>query len=409
MKLLPIRNPKRYKFLWGGRGGAKSESIAKELLRRGNKKRLRVLCTREIQVSIKDSVYSLLCDLIKSLHYSRYKITDNSIRHENGTEFIFMGMWMQEKKQTMKSFANIDICWVEEAQTISEGSLTLLDPTIRKKGSEIWFSFNRLFDIDPVWLFKNSIEAENKLEININYDSNPYLTKELEDQQIRSKREYDQGLNEKYLHVWLGEPVGQSEKTLLTLKEVHNAMTREKDTEGQIEIGVDVARFGNDRTVFIKRKGLSMIDYKVYPRTSVMETCRYLIDFVNNDTSTLIKIDDTGVGGGVTDYMKEQGFKMIPINFGSKANDSNKFNNKISEMWFKFKEIIGKISLLDLPELKSELVTREWELDLKGRRCIESKDKYKKRGYKSPDFADACLLCFDVVSEIKPVFIKGFM
>ena len=141
-----------------------------------------------------------------------------------------------------------------------------------------------------------------------------------------------------------------------------------------------------------------------------METCQYLIDFIGNNTKIPLKIDDTGVGGGVTDYLEQFGFEVIPVNFGSKAEDFQKYNNKISEMWFNFKDIINEISLLDIPDLKTELITREWKIDKQGRRQIESKEDYKKRGYKSPDFADACLLAFYInQSDYKPVFIKKIM
>lgn len=407
--MLPIRKPKRYKFAWGGRGGAKTETYARELLRIGNERKIRVLCTREIQISIKDSVFTMLTDLISKLMYSDYIVTDNSIKHKNGTEFIFMGMWQQEKKQTLKSLANIDYCWVEESQTISEGSLTLLDPTIRKPNSEIWFSFNRLFDIDPVWRFKNRIEDSEKTEIYINYYDNPYLPDVLLKQAERSKKEYDEGISEDYLHTWLGEPYGQSDKTIFTLKEIHGAMNREPDTEGQISVGADIARFGNDRTVFFKRKGLSVIDYKIYSRLSIPESFRYLVDFVGNDTSIPIKIDDTGLGGGVTDLLEEHGFTVVPINNGESADQKDKYANLGSELWFDFKEKIGTISLPDIPELKSELVTREWKLDLKGRRQVERKEDYKKRGYRSPDLADSCLLCFYDQAIYTPMFGKRIM
>ena len=405
-KLLAIRTPARYKFLWGGRGGAKSESVAKELLKIGNEKPVRILCTREIQLSIKDSVYTLLNDLIKDLHYNGYKATENSIKHTNDTEFIFIGMWRQEVKQTMKSLANIDYCWVEEAQTISDGSLKLLDPTIRKPESEIWFTFNRLMPDDPVWLFKNKIENENKIEININYNDNNYLPKVLENQALRSKREYENKENDEYLHIWLGEPVGFSERTLISSRDVQEAAQRELDLIGQIQVGADIARYGNDRTVFFKRKGNSIIDYKIYTKQSLTETARLLIDFLGNDTTIITKIDDTGLGGGVTDYLKDFGFSVQGINFGGSPKDKDKYNNCISEMWFEFKQNIKEYKIPDIQELRSELTTREWKLDNKGRRCIESKDDYKKRGFRSPDLADALLLCFYNI-EVTAMFNLG--
>jgi hypothetical protein len=109
--------------------------------------------------------------------------------------------------------------------------------------------------------------------------------------------------------------------------------------------------------------------------------------------------------GGVTDYLEKFGFNAIGINNAEKAIDNDKYNNRISEMWFEFKKILPAASLLPLQELKNELVTRFWKMDNKNRRCVESKDEYKKRGFKSPDLADALLLCYAKIEDYKPIFM----
>jgi phage terminase large subunit len=108
----------------------------------------------------------------------------------------------------------------------------------------------------------------------------------------------------------------------------------------------------------------------------------------------MIKIDDTGLGGGVSDFMTANGYNIWPIVFGSRSTDPDKYNNLITEMWFYFKSIIDKVSIPDLQELKSELSTREYKIDMKGRKQIESKEDYKKKYSKSPDLADALLMCY---------------
>lgn len=405
-KMKVFNSPKRYKFAYGGRGGGKSESIAKLLLYRANNENIRILCAREIQNSIKESVYTLLVDQIKALEYTDFEPTQNSIRNiRTGSEFIFTGFYGQERKQTMKSMANVDIAWVEEAQVVSEASLKLLDPTIRKEKSEIWFSFNRLMPDDPVWLFKEKISCEDKIEVLINYCDNPYLPNVLKDQAERDKTAYESKLNEDYPHIWLGDPIGLSDRNIFKLREVDEAMTRTVNPEGRIEIGADIARYGNDRIIFVKRKGLVMTDMQTYKNLSVVETANYLKIFAGNDKSTPIKVDDTGVGGGVTDILKSDGYNAIPVNFGQTAGDADKYPNAISEMWFSLKNQINQVQLLSDQELKSELATREWKVDNKGRRCVESKDDYKKRYYKSPDKADACLLAF-YEPEIKTNLIR---
>jgi len=141
LKLECLFKPSRYKVLYGGRGGAKSWGVARALLIKGAQAPLRVLCAREFQTSIKDSVHKLLCDQIEALGLlGFYEITQTSIRGKNGTEFSFVGL--KNNVANVKSYEGVDVCWVEEAQTTSRMSWNVLIPTIRKEKSEIWITFN---------------------------------------------------------------------------------------------------------------------------------------------------------------------------------------------------------------------------------------------------------------------------
>jgi phage terminase large subunit len=150
-KLAPLFEPHPYKVLYGGRDGCKSWSIAQALLILGAQKPLRILCGRETMDSIRESVHQLLSDQIARLGLDDfYKVLQSEIRGINGTEFVFAGL----RKQTvssLKSYEAIDICWIEEASVVSRRSLTILLPTIRKPGSEIWFSLNPDLETDAVY------------------------------------------------------------------------------------------------------------------------------------------------------------------------------------------------------------------------------------------------------------------
>lgn len=410
-KMFPIFLPKRFKFFWGGRWGSKTQSIAKYALWKANNEKKRIVCTREIQNTLAESVYAELKNLIHELDYNNYRITENKIINvRTKSEFIFKGLQHQDKKQTIKSLSGFDICWIEEAQTVTKNSLDILIPTIRKSGSELWFSYNIMFPDDPVELLRRSIPEQEKLEINILAFHNLFNSKETFKDIARLKKQYDNGENQDYLHIVLGEPLGFSEYTVFRLAEIQKAIEREIEGEGQIVVGIDIARMGGDKTIFIKRKGLKMIDYKMFPVIKGDQLLNEIIRFVNNDTKVKINIDETGIAGGyIKDFLLSNGFnKTQSINFGQKAKDPDKYNNAISEMWFEFKEKIDQVQLMNIPELKSQLITREYGYDMKERKCIEPKDKYKKRGYKSPDFADALLLCYYETLENKPVFIKNF-
>lgn len=376
---------------YGGRGSGKSQHVALALILRGRQKKLRILCTREIQKTIADSVHKLLKDIIDNYKFTDYVVTDKTIRNSiTGTEFIFSGL--RHNVNEIKSMEGIDICWVEEAQSISEGSLEVLAPTIRKTGSQLVFTFNRLNELDPVYVRYIMNEPAQTFSRKVNYD---VLEREgMLPDALKLEMEADKKNPNTFAHVWMGEPMGQAENAIIGRTAVLEAMQREVDDDGAIEIGVDVARMGSDRTVLKKRKGHKLIGTRSYTKLRTTEVCDKVEDFAGYDKKVLIKIDDTGVGGGVTDEMMKRGYNVMAINFGAKPDDPDKYPNLISEAWFYLAEIIDQVQL-DLDDgLLMELSTRQWVMDSKGRRGVESKDVYKKRGFRSPDKADATILCF---------------
>ena len=150
-KLAPLFESHPFKVLYGGRDGVKSWSVARALLILGTQRPLRILCARETMDSIRESVHQLLSDQIVLLGLDRfYSILQSEIRGANGTEFVFAGL-RRQTVSSIKSYEAIDICWVEEASVVSRRSLTILLPTIRKPGSEIWLTFNPDLETDPVY------------------------------------------------------------------------------------------------------------------------------------------------------------------------------------------------------------------------------------------------------------------
>lgn len=397
---------------YGGRYSGKSYHIALASLLKGRKNKLRILCTREIQNTIRDSVHKLLKDLIDKYDFSDYLVQkDTIVNLITGTEFIFRGI--RNNTNEIKSTEGVDICWVEEAQAITKDSLDILTPTIRKENSQMIFSFNRLTELDPVFVAYVLEKPPNTLVRKVNFDvleRNGLLTKAILDEMEKDKKN-----PEIWAHKWLGEPIGQAEFSVIPRQSILKAMDRNVEAEGQYVIGADIARFGGDRIVFWKRKGMKTIDYKVYQKLSTPETCDLLEEFIRPELDEIlkekqvknpdadydsikheipIKIDDTGVGGGVTDEMNKRGYYGVPINFGSSAQDKDKYPNLISEAWFYFKDNIDEMELPKNDDLLMELSTRQWRHDNKERRVIESKDSYKKRGFRSPDLADACIICY---------------
>ena len=186
-KLLPLyTTDKRFIILRGGRGGAKSHGVATFLLTKTLSSKVRVLCTREIQRSIKDSVWKLLVDKIEMHGWNAFfDITDAAIVcKRTGSDFIFKGL--HGNAQDIKSTEGLTYAWVEEAQSVSRRSLEVLVPTVRNPGSQIIFTYNPTLEEDPVHADYTLADRDDTLKIEINYPDNPWFPDVL-----RSDMEYD--------------------------------------------------------------------------------------------------------------------------------------------------------------------------------------------------------------------------
>lgn len=193
-------SPSRYKVAYGGRGSGKSWGFARALIITGAEKPLRVLCAREIQKSIKQSVHTLLEDQIQALGLgSFYEVTEAEIRGKNGTTFSFTGL-ASHTVESVKSFEGCDRVWVEEAHTVSKKSWDILIPTIRKPGSEIWVTFNPDIDTDDTYQRFVVNPPPNCVSVKVNYTENPWFPKELEDE----RKHCQETRPDDYDNIWEG-------------------------------------------------------------------------------------------------------------------------------------------------------------------------------------------------------------
>jgi len=187
----------------GGRGSAKSWSVARALLLKGAEQSLRILCTREIQRSIADSVLRLLEDQITALGLQHvYDVQRSYIRSKvNDTLFLFEGLRSNITK--IKSLEGVDICWVEEAEAISEASWNVLIPTIRKPGSEIWITFNPDLEEDPTYQRFVVNPPPSAKVVQVNFDDNPWFKQS----ELASEEAYLRKVDpDGHAWVWLGQP-----------------------------------------------------------------------------------------------------------------------------------------------------------------------------------------------------------
>lgn len=199
-KLQCLFQPKRTKVLWGGRGAGRSWGIARALLLIGVQRPIRVLCAREFQNSITESVHKLLSDQIDALGLGgKYEVQANRILGSNGTTFSFEGI--KNNVSRIKSYEGVDYCWVEEAVKVSRNSWGVLIPTIRKTGSEIWMSFNPELETDYTYKrFVKEASPETSVVVKMTYKDNPWFPEVLrEELESDKKRDYDY-----YLNVWEG-------------------------------------------------------------------------------------------------------------------------------------------------------------------------------------------------------------
>lgn len=197
-----FREPKRYKAAYGGRGSGKSHAVARTLLTIGMERPTRVLCAREIQKSIKDSVHQLLSDIIRAhpAFTDFYEIQETIIKGRNGTDFKFVGL--RHNTRDLKSLEGIDKVWIEEAESTSDNSYEILIPTIRKEGSEIWATFNVKNMSDPTYRRFITEAGDDTISHKVSWRDNPFfpdvLRREMEKLQASDP--------EAHAHVWEGEP-----------------------------------------------------------------------------------------------------------------------------------------------------------------------------------------------------------
>jgi len=179
-KLLPLLNtPARYKVAHGGRGSGKSWTVARMLVLLAASRPLRVLCARETQKSIQESVHRLLKDQIDMLGLrDAFDVQETRILGRNGSDFAFAGI-RQQGVTNLKSFEGVDVVWVEEAQVVTRKSWDVLIPTIRKPGSEIWITFNPELDSDETYERFVLNPPDGAVVIACNWSDNPWFPAEL--------------------------------------------------------------------------------------------------------------------------------------------------------------------------------------------------------------------------------------
>lgn len=396
-KLLPIitdLSKYRYFLIEGGRGGSKSQSVGRLILYLSEMKSLRVVCGREIQNSIQESVYALLTDLIGK--YNLYfEVMATKITHrKTGTPINFRG-FREQGAINIQGMEGVDIVWIDEAQAITKQTLDALIPTIRKENAKLFFTMNRFIRNDPVYDFL--VGRDDCLHIQINYYENKFCPeatkKEANECKLRSDGDYR--------HIWLGEPLDQAEDYLFNFAKLDLSKVLKPSGNkfiSQSVMGVDFSGAGGDLCVASLLTRKSDIHWELTNQiawndkdtdVSVGKTIALRSQWSPNITV----VDKGGLGYPMFCSLKKSIPEIEGFDGAEKATLLNS-GNKRADGYLTLKEFIDSEFLIlgNYESTIKELETIRRKYKANGLVYIQSKEEMRSAGIKSPDRADSLMM-----------------
>jgi phage terminase large subunit len=297
--------PARYKVAYGGRGSGKSWSFARALVLRARERPQRILCTRELQTSIKESVHHLLEEQIELLKFtSFFTVQQQGISARNGSEFIFAGL--RNNVTGIKSLEGIDVAWVEEAASISEQSWATLTPTVRKAGSEIWVSFNPDQESDPTYHRFVIAPPPDAIVRKVTWRDNPHFPAELE-----GERAHLASVDaDAHAHIWEGECATVSDAQILKGKVVVQEFEPYFGFDGPYQ-GADWG-FSSDPTTMVRcwiHDRTLYIEYEAYGHGVDIDRTPALFDEVPRAREYVLRADNARPE--TISYMQRHGYPRV--------------------------------------------------------------------------------------------------
>jgi phage terminase large subunit len=441
----PIIRKARYKVLYGGRGSGKSYFLAELAVEVSRRIGTVILCAREFQGSLDDSVYQLLIETIERLGYAdEFDILKSTITHKGtGAKFVFYGIKNNVTK--IKSIQGVGVCWVEEAEAVTKNSWDVLIPSIRgDKNAEIWVSFNPKNILDDTYQRFIVHPPKDSIVLKANYDINPHFADTPLLADMLECKERDEDL---YRHIWLGEPVADSELAIIKPSWIEAAIdAHEKlgfSAAGRRILGFDVADEGDDANATVLRYGSVVTDMQQWRGQDVIYSADKVYLYAQEQNIDRIVYDNIGVGAGVKAQFRRKNGKVQTLGFNAggavykpdaKYTDDKKnrdmFANIKAQAWWMVRDRFYKTwravhhgdsytedqlislssSLHELEYLTAELSRPQVDYDQNGRVKVESKKDMKKRGIPSPNRADALVMAFAPVQgglNINPKILSG--
>lgn len=422
-----------YKVAYGGRGSGKSYFFAELAVEVARRTKTVILCAREFQGSISDSVHKLLQETIDRLGYSaEFEVQKNTITHlATGTVFIFLGVKNNVTK--VKSVQGVGICWVEEAEAVTKDSWDVLLPSIRgDKNAEVWISFNPKNILDNTYQRFIVSPPEGSIVIKANYNNNPHFDESPLPKQMQECKRKDYDL---YLHIWEGEPVADSDMAIIKPSWIAAAVDAHIKLgftgSGRKRIGFDVADEGEDSNALTYAHGSVVLDVDEWNKGDVIESSNRVNLYADHIGADQIIYDSIGIGAGVKAQLKRVAKSRVDgFNAGAgvfeperdyMAGKTNKdmFSNLKAQAWWIVRDrfyntwravehgenfpddqlISLSSSIKNLEYLKAELSRPRVDYDNNGRVMVESKKAMKKRGIPSPNMADSLIMAFAPTSN----------
>lgn len=418
------RTRRDVKVLKGGRASGKTWDCAGMAIILAAQYKLKFMCVRQFQANISDSVYTVLCEMIERMGYQEdFRILKNTIECiTTGSEFLFYGF--QRNTASIKGTEGVDIAWLEEAEMLTKSQWEVIEPTIRKEGSECWILYNPRLASDYVETnFKDDPKA-GVLVRTINYNENPYLSKTML-RKIERAKEKDL---EDYEHIYLGIPLSDDDQAIIKRSWVEAAIDAhiklDMDLSGARCVGYDVADDGGDRNCAITFDGGIAINLDAWKagEDELVKSAKRAWSHVEGGK---MLYDSIGVGAQVGSTLKEAGFDEHHYKFNAggeviKPDDEyspgitnkKKFENLKAQAWrdvadrfrntynavnkgmkFGASELISISSdIQHIEELKTELCEPHKDYSKRGLDMVESKKDVKKRLEKSHDLSDAFIM-----------------
>ena len=428
----------RNKILYGGRASSKSWDAAGMAIFLAQKYKLRFLCVRQIQNKIDESVYALLKIQIERFGLTgEFRILDNKIIHKRtGSEFMFYGLWRHISE--IKSIESIDILWSEESHSLTESQWEILEPTIRKEGSECWLLFNPGLVSDFVWRHFVVDPPANTLVRCINYTENPFLSQTMmdviENHKLKSPDTFD--------NVYLGVPNQDDDSSVIKASWIAAVIDAHKligfSDDGRPKLGFDIADSGQDKCAITYAKGpvAYYCDEWQGAEDELLKSCTRAYTVAREHDAEII-YDSIGVGAAAGAKFKELKYhRYQKFNAGATVNYPEKFyqpkiknkdffaNLKAQAWWLvadRFRltyQVVNAIKdgkqpppytddelisissdMPNLEKLKYELSIPMRDFDNVGRVKVESKKDLAKRDIKSPNIADSFIMAFAPVNK----------